>query len=120
MARDWERCNRGGGLHYIALSPGSPVITSARCWSDDAPPGERPGRSSGSKDLELLTRSWSNIKKDRELEDHSTVRPYENDGKPRRHGDKVGGGISTSTGTKCKGKYRIRVKGPACECCRGT
>ena len=123
-----------GAVCTTSLSaPGSPVITSARSWSDDAPPGERPGRSSHIKVLEPRTKSWSNNSKDDEpkgLRAHMELQEVNADRtKPDDvHNDvmvprciaEARGARSTSVDHKCKGKYRIRVKSSACGCCRGT
>ena len=109
-----------GAVCTTSLSaPGSPVITPVRGWSDDAPPGEQPGTRTHFEDMELRTKLGTYFTKDGELGSHSTYMASRTvDADCMKH--QVDGGLSTSAAMKCKGKYRIRVKGPACECCKGT
>ena len=113
------RCNRGAVCTTSLSAPGSPVITPVRGWSDDALPGEQPGPRTHIEDMEPRTKSGTYFKKDAEPGSHSTYMVSKAvDADRMMHG--TDGGLRTVAATKCKGKYRIRVKGPACECCRGT
>ena len=78
--------------------PGPSVITSTSRRSDDAPPEGRPSRV---KQLQA-----------KNVDDTM----FDEDGGSEAD-------TSTSAANKCKGKYRIKVKGAACHgraCCRGT
>ena len=85
-------------------APGPPVIVSTDRRSGEAPPGGRP------------------YKVERSYADNLT------DMKPDEHMEPCSNGVSlqarsTSIVNKCRGKYRIKVKGAACHgraCCMGT
>ena len=89
------------------LAPGPPVIASADCWSNDAPPGGQPDRIDHIEVSELQATIA-----DEDEPDEAGKEP---------HANVIAQG--TSNGVKCKGKYRIMVKGTArhgCGCCGGT
>ena len=103
------------------LAPGPPVIAPARRWGDDAPPGGQPDMEDRTKVSEHCTRSRSSDGTGMKLQ-VAIAEDDVHDGVDDALHDKV---ISkgTSIHVKCKGKYRITVKGPArhgCGCCGGT
>ena len=121
----WGRCASNS-----PQVPGPPVITSTNRQSDDALPGGRP-------------RSWSNDSKDEKPQGLGTYKQLQavdvDDAEPDEDGGSEAGKQSqakvmgprsiteagearcTSVVNKCKGKYRIKIKGASCHgraCCR--
>ena len=111
-----------GAVCTTSLSvPGPSVIAPARSWGDDAPPEGQPDMKDRTEVSEHCARSRSSVGIGMKLQAAIAEDDVPGGVDDALHDKVISKG--TSSRVKCKGKYRITVKGPArhgCGCCGGT